>query len=145
MRKKSLCAVVCSSPIHGNPRPWYFWWPCWKDKCEYLTSPMCDTVSLYKYNISFDSSLFDRVVGFHFCTGRWFSNCVHCLVYLNDKHKIMKCFFLILRPKKIQNLNRGLKYSESKQFSKHSTTSWGFGICQHDIHTVWNQNQVKDS
>ena len=28
----------------------------------------------------------------------------------------------------IQNLIRGLKYSEAKQVSKHSTTSWGLGM-----------------
>ena len=34
------------------------------------------------------------------------------------------------------NIIMGLKYSEAKQVSKHSTNSWGIFMCQHDIKTA---------
>ena len=41
--KKSVCVIVCSSSILGNPKPWYFGWTGIKVRGVYLSSTMQET------------------------------------------------------------------------------------------------------
>ena len=56
---------MCDCMLNFNPwkyKALVLWINMKNSKGRYLTSPMCETVSLYKYTVRFYASLFDRVV-----------------------------------------------------------------------------------
>ena len=60
--KKWICAIVCSSPIFVNPKPWKFGRLCRKDRRINFTANARDIVYLYRDTVIFDASLFDSVI-----------------------------------------------------------------------------------